>query len=226
MTRAAGKTRIVMKFGGTSVADVDRIKAVAVRVKREVDAGHQVAVVVSAMSGTTNQLVGWTNAIARLHDAREYDAVVAVGRAGHGRPDGDRPAGASASARAPGSAGRSRSGPTTPMARPASGASRRTSSTGAWRWARCRWWRASRGWARTTASPRWAAAAPTPRRWRWPRRSRPIAATSSPMWTASTRPTRASLPRPASSIRSPTRRCSRWRPSAPRCCRSARSRWR
>jgi aspartate kinase len=79
MTRAAGKTRIVMKFGGTSLADVDRIKAVALRVKREVDAGHQVAVVVSAMSGTTNQLVGWTNAIARLHDAREYDAVVASG---------------------------------------------------------------------------------------------------------------------------------------------------
>ncbi len=79
MTRAAGKTRIVMKFGGTSLADVDRIKAVAVRVKREVDAGHQVAVVVSAMSGTTNQLVGWTNAVARLHDAREYDAVVAAG---------------------------------------------------------------------------------------------------------------------------------------------------
>ncbi|HSY86161.1 MAG TPA: aspartate kinase [Verrucomicrobiae bacterium] len=79
MTRAAGKTRIVMKFGGTSLADVDRIKAVAVRVKREVDAGHQVAVVVSAMSGTTNQLVGWTNALARLHDAREYDAVVASG---------------------------------------------------------------------------------------------------------------------------------------------------
>ena len=79
MTRAAGKTRIVMKFGGTSLADVDRIKAVAMRVKREVDAGHQVAVVVSAMSGTTNQLVGWTNAIARLHDAREYDAVVASG---------------------------------------------------------------------------------------------------------------------------------------------------
>ncbi|HEX7201011.1 MAG TPA: aspartate kinase [Dongiaceae bacterium] len=79
MTRAAGKTRIVMKFGGTSVADVDRIKAVATRVKREVDAGHEVAVVVSAMAGTTNQLVGWTNAVARLHDAREYDSVVASG---------------------------------------------------------------------------------------------------------------------------------------------------
>ncbi len=79
MTRAAGKTRIVMKFGGTSLADVDRIKAVAVRVKREVVAGNEIAVVVSAMAGTTNQLVDWTNAIARLHDAREYDAVVASG---------------------------------------------------------------------------------------------------------------------------------------------------
>ncbi|MGE0718566.1 MAG: aspartate kinase [Alphaproteobacteria bacterium] len=71
--------RIVQKFGGTSVADVDRIKNVALRVKREVDAGHEVAVVVSAMAGTTNQLVAWTNAISRLHDAREYDAVVASG---------------------------------------------------------------------------------------------------------------------------------------------------
>jgi aspartate kinase len=79
MTKAAGKTRIVMKFGGTSLADVARIQAVAERVKREIDAGHQVAVVVSAMAGTTNQLVGWTNAIAPLHDAREYDTVVAAG---------------------------------------------------------------------------------------------------------------------------------------------------
>ena len=51
--------RIVMKFGGTSVADLDRIRTVALRVKREVDSGHEVAVVVSAMSGTTNQLVAW-----------------------------------------------------------------------------------------------------------------------------------------------------------------------
>jgi len=68
-----------MKFGGTSVADLDRIKHVAVRVKREVDAGHQVAVVVSAMSGTTNQLVAWTNQAARMPDKREYDVVVATG---------------------------------------------------------------------------------------------------------------------------------------------------
>ena len=71
--------RIVMKFGGTSVADLDRIRNVARRVKRQVDAGHQVAVVVSAMSGVTNQLVAWCQALAPLHDAREYDAVVATG---------------------------------------------------------------------------------------------------------------------------------------------------
>ena len=71
--------RIVMKFGGTSVADLDRIRAAAARVKREVEAGHQVAVVVSAMSGVTNQLVGWCQALSPLHDAREYDSVVATG---------------------------------------------------------------------------------------------------------------------------------------------------
>ena len=71
--------RIVQKFGGTSVADVARIKAVAQRVKREVDAGCEVAVVVSAMAGATNQLVGWTSETSRMHDAREYDVVVASG---------------------------------------------------------------------------------------------------------------------------------------------------
>jgi aspartate kinase len=71
--------RIVQKFGGTSVADVARIKEVARRVKREVDAGCEVAVVVSAMAGVTNQLVGWTRAVSTLHDAREYDAVVSSG---------------------------------------------------------------------------------------------------------------------------------------------------
>jgi aspartate kinase len=79
MPRQPSRSRIVMKFGGTSVADVARIQKVAERVKREVDAGHEVAVVVSAMAGATNQLVGWTSAIARLHDAREYDVVVSAG---------------------------------------------------------------------------------------------------------------------------------------------------
>lgn len=71
--------RLVMKFGGTSVATIDRIRNVARHVKREVEAGHQVAVVVSAMSGKTNELVGWVRDAASLHDAREYDAVVASG---------------------------------------------------------------------------------------------------------------------------------------------------
>ena len=71
--------RIVMKFGGTSVADLDRIRSVAQRVKRQVEAGDEVAVVVSAMSGITNQLVGYCQSLSPLHDAREYDAVVATG---------------------------------------------------------------------------------------------------------------------------------------------------
>src|ERR1700689_89084 len=74
--------RLVMKFGGTSVADIDRIRNVARHVKREIDAGHEVAVVVSAMSGTTNQLVAWCEEALqerRIFDAREYDAVVATG---------------------------------------------------------------------------------------------------------------------------------------------------
>jgi aspartate kinase len=71
--------RLVMKFGGTSVADLDRIRNVARHVKREVDAGNEVAVVVSAMSGATDQLVAWCREAAMLHDTREYDAVVASG---------------------------------------------------------------------------------------------------------------------------------------------------
>ena len=71
--------RLVMKFGGTSVADIDRIRNVARHVKREVDAGHEIAVVVSAMAGETNKLVEWCRDASALHDAREYDAVVATG---------------------------------------------------------------------------------------------------------------------------------------------------
>src|SRR5690242_11751133 len=65
--------RLVMKFGGTSVADIERIRNVARHVKREVDAGHEVAVVASAMAGTTNRLVEWCREASVLHDAREYD---------------------------------------------------------------------------------------------------------------------------------------------------------
>jgi aspartate kinase len=71
--------RLVMKFGGTSVADIDRIRNVARHVKREIDAGHEVAVVVSAMSGKTDELVGWAREAAPLYDPSEYDAIVASG---------------------------------------------------------------------------------------------------------------------------------------------------
>ena len=72
--------RIVMKFGGTSVADLDCIRNVARRVRSAVAAGDEVAVVVSAMAGVTNQLVGWCQELSPLHDAREYDRhVVATG---------------------------------------------------------------------------------------------------------------------------------------------------
>ena len=83
---------LVLKFGGTSVADLDRIRNVAAHVKREVDAGHACAVVVSAMAGQTNQLVTWVeeawgfkarseagNEPSALYDCREYDAVVSSG---------------------------------------------------------------------------------------------------------------------------------------------------
>src|SRR5258708_32148426 len=78
---------IAMKFGGTSVADIERIRHVATLVKREVERGNKVAVVVSAMSGETNKLVAWTNDAAKpegdnlaaMPDQREYDVVVAAG---------------------------------------------------------------------------------------------------------------------------------------------------
>jgi Aspartokinases len=71
--------RIVMKFGGTSVADLDRIKAAAAKVQAEVERGNQVAVTVSAMAGVTNQLVEYCRGVSSLFDAREYDTVVSTG---------------------------------------------------------------------------------------------------------------------------------------------------
>ena len=72
-------SRLVLKFGGTSVADIDRIRNVARHVQREYKAGHDVAVVVSAMAGKTNELVGWCKEASPMHDAREYDAIVSSG---------------------------------------------------------------------------------------------------------------------------------------------------
>ncbi len=71
--------RIVMKFGGTSMAGIERIRNVAARVQREVEAGNEVAVVVSAMAGETDRLVGFCREASPLHDPAEYDVVVASG---------------------------------------------------------------------------------------------------------------------------------------------------
>lgn len=120
--------RLVLKFGGTSVANVERIRNVAARVKRAVDAGNEVAVVVSAMSGQTNQLVAWVNEISKFYDPREYDAVVSTGE--------QVTSGLTALAlqelglkALPGRAGRSRCAPTRRIPRRASKASTPTNST-------------------------------------------------------------------------------------------------
>ena len=79
MASPAPAQRIVMKFGGTSMAGIERIRSVAARVKREVEAGNQVAVVVSAMAGETDRLVGFCREASALYDPREYDVVVSSG---------------------------------------------------------------------------------------------------------------------------------------------------
>src|SRR5690606_5653349 len=75
----AGMPLLVMKFGGTSVADLDRIESAARKVQREVERGYDVIVIVSAMSGKTNELVGWVEQTSPMYDAREYDAIVSSG---------------------------------------------------------------------------------------------------------------------------------------------------
>ena len=68
-----------MKFGGTSVGDIERMRHAAAHVKREFDAGHEVAVVVSAMAGETDRLAGLAREASSMHDAREYDSILAAG---------------------------------------------------------------------------------------------------------------------------------------------------
>ena len=220
--------RLVMKFGGTSVADIDRIRNVARHVKREVDAGHEVAVVVSAMSGITNQLVAWCEAALkerRIFDAREYDAVVATGEqvtAGllaitlqdlninaRSWQGWQLPMLTSDVAwlRAHSRIQRRRTDPALQGAQGGSGHRRLPGP-------------ASR---RPAGSPRSAAADRIPRRSRSRPRSAPTAATSIPMSTASTPPIRASCRVRAGSTKSPSRKCWSSLRSAPRCCRCARS---
>ena len=72
-------SRLVMKFGGTSVADLEKIANAAKKVAQEVENGHEVVVIVSAMSGKTNELVGWVRETSPVYDRAEYDAVVSSG---------------------------------------------------------------------------------------------------------------------------------------------------
>ena len=206
--------RIVKKFGGTSVADLDRIRNVAEKVKRAVDEGHEVAVVVSAMSGTTNQLVEYCDDVSAIYDAREYDVVVSAGE--------QISAGLTAmTLQSMGVTSRSWLGWQIPFeTSDVHGAARienihdrgASEAHGARRGSgRGRTSRASR--RKPSGSRRWGAAARTPLRWRWRRRSRPISATSIPMSRASIPAIRASSPRPVSWTRLPTRKCWKWRRS-------------
>ena len=197
--------RLVMKFGGTSVANVERIRNVARHVKREVDAGYDVAVVVSAMSGKTNELVGWVKDASALYDSTRIRRRRRLRRAGHLRPAGARAAGD----------GRQRpllaglADPDPDLGRAWLGPHRRRST------ARASSRASPHGEVavvsglpghprrRPAASRRSAAAARTPARWRSRPPSRPSAATSTRTWTASTPPIRASCRRPAASTRSP-----------------------
>jgi len=131
---------IVQKYGGTSVGSVDRIKNVARRIAKWHRAGHQVVVVVSAMSGETNRLIGLAKEIQASPDPRELDVVASTGE--------QVTIGLVAMAvQEEGLKAKSYTGPQVHL-----------------------WWPVSRGPTSTATSPPWAAAAPTPRPWRWPRR--------------------------------------------------------
>ena len=184
--------RLVMKFGGTSVANVERIRNVAAHVAREVAAGYEVAVVVSAMSGKTNELVGWVkDADPRLRCCR-VRCRRGLRRAGDLRAAGDRSA--EGRHRGPLLAGLAGSDPD--LGRPRLGADRGDRR----RAPRCRLQarrgRGHRGLPGHSRRDRadhdaWAAAARTPAPWPSPPPSAPSAATSIPTWTGSTPPTRA-----------------------------------
>ena len=217
---------VVMKFGGTSVANIERIQNVARHVKREVDAGNKVAVVVSAMAGVTNQLVGWVKEASPLYDMREYDAVVATGE--------QVTAGLLAIVlQAMGFKARSWTGWQVPIkTNAAHGSARIADVPGSEIRKRIEGGEIAvvTGFQgiepKTIASRRLAAADRIRARLPLPSRSMPMSATSTPMSTASTQPIRASSRKRGACRKSPTKKCWRWRRSGRRYCRRARSNWR
>ncbi len=175
-------SRIVAKFGGTSVADLDRIRAVAARIKREHDSGHQIAVVVSAMAGVTNDLVDLTRAAHAMHDAREYDVVVSTGE--------QVTAGLLAIClQEKGVPARSWLGWQVPIRTSDAHARRGSRESKSRKWnvgstmVRSACWPDSRESAPTTGSRLWDGADRTRPLWRWRRHCAPIAVTSTPMST-------------------------------------------
>ena len=212
-----------MKFGGTSVATVERIRNVARHVKREVLAGYDVAVVVSAMAGKTNELVSWVKEASALYDSKEYDVGRRLRRAGDLGAPRHRPPGDGASG--PLLAGLADPDPTSE----AHGSARIAEIDGAG---------IASGFARREVAvvsgfqgihqATRPAHNPRPGRLRHERggpRSRHRGGALRHLHGRRRRlhhRSRASSRRPAGSTGSPTRRCWKWPPSAPRCCRSAR----
>jgi hypothetical protein len=215
---------LVMKFGGTSVANIDRIRRAAKRVGVEVAKGYDVIVIVSAMSGKTNELVNWVGEISPLYDAREYDAVVSSGEnvtAGLMAltlQEMDVPA-------------RSWQGWQVPLKTNSSHSSARIEEIPPDnindRFAQGMRVAVVAGFQGISPEGRITTlVGRTPPPWPLPQRSMPSAATSTRMSTASIPPIRGSAPRRANWTRSRLRKCWNWRRSGPRCCKPARSSWR
>ena len=201
---------IVQKYGGSSVADAEKIKNVARRVAEYARLGHRMVVVVSAMGKTTDGLLALAGAITPTPDPREMDMLLATGEQvtigllamalqslGHPACSFTGPAGR------PGHRRRRTPARASSASPPSASAPRSTRAAS-------RWWRASRARPRPATSPPSAAAAPTSPASPSPPRSRRTSARSSPTWTASTPPTPTWCPTPASSPACPTTRCSRW----------------
>ena len=205
---------VVQKFGGTSVGDADRIRAVADHIARTRRQGSDVVAVVSAMGKTTDELIHLADSVSATQPPREYDMLVSTGERismsllvmaladlGRRRRVLHREPGRHHHRQRP-HPGQDQGGQGRPPAR------------GAGRGEGARSWRGSRASRPSGRSPRWAGAAPTRPRWPWPPSSTPTCARSTPTSPASSPPIPGSCPRRTASTGSRSTRCSRWRPPA------------
>ena len=212
-----------MKFGGTSVADAERIKRAARRIVAAHEQNQRVVAVLSARGKTTDELISMAEEVSTAPDAREMDMLLSTGRAHLAALCARWPSTTSATRRSASRARRPASSPTRATPRPASStcaptasAPRSTTTWSCW----SPGFRASRP---PRTSPRWAVGGPTPRPSPSPPPSRPRCARSTPTSPACSRPTRGSSRTPASCRWSRSRRCSRCRPPAPASCSCAAS---